>query len=158
MTPLTVNTQTCRVLVGAPGCGKTARMLAEMAEQRGCYVLAAPRQDLLEEHVARLQGFAAQAATTPTLQTIHSRQGARERVGRRVTEALAASHADAHVVLAITHEALLSLDGALLTNWHVRIDEIPDAVVRSGQVRIGATWPALSAYYALALPGHFEGS
>ena len=153
MTTSITNTQACRVLVGAPGCGKTTRMLREMAEQPGRYVLAAPRQDLLEEHTARLQGFAAQSGTTPTLQTIHSRQGARERVGRRVTEALAAPHADAHVVVAITHEALLSLDGAMLADWHVRIDEIPDAAVRSGQVRIGASWPALAAYYALEPSG-----
>lgn len=152
MTPITTNTQdtlSCRVLVGAPGSGKTARMLVEIVSEPGRYILAAARQDLVEEHVARLKDLAALRGTAPTLQTIHSAQGMREPVARRIAEALVAYAEDAHVVIAITHEGMLGLGDTVLAGWHIRIDEVPDTVILSGQVCIGASWPTLATYYAL---------
>lgn len=153
MTTTTTNTLHCRALVGAPGSGKTTMMLDEIAAQPGRYILAAPRCDLLAEHMIRLQALAARHGTSPTLQTIHSHQGAHGAVGRRVAEAIASCQASSHVVLAITHAALLALDGALLAGWHVRIDEVPDTAVLSGRVCIRTSWPSLAAQYALEPAG-----
>lgn len=149
----TSNTQNCRVLVGGPGSGKTSMMLNEMAAQPGRYILAAPRKDLIEEHVVRLRALATSHGRTPKLKPIHSDQGPREPVGRRVAEALEAYDMEEHVVIAITHEALIALEGAALTCWHVRIDEIPDGAILSSQVSIRTSWPALAARYALEPSG-----
>jgi hypothetical protein len=128
-------------------------MLNEMAAQPGRYILAAPRKDLIEEHVVRLRALATSHGRTPKLKPIHSDQGPREPVGRRVAEALEAYDMEEHVVIAITHEALIALEGAALTCWHVRIDEIPDGAILSSQVSIRTSWPALAARYALEPSG-----
>jgi hypothetical protein len=84
-----------------------------------------------------------------TITSIHSEQGAREAVGRRITGALDTSSARTHVVIVITHTALIELDPALVAGWHMRIDELPESGIVSGRVALGATWPALERQYAL---------
>ena len=126
---------------GLPGSGKTSRMIDEMISCPGRYILAAPRTALIEEHVLLLRSQSAQSKEQPTIISIHSDQDVAGPVQRRIADACRQLKDVHHVVLAITHEGLQSIDPAELEGWHVRIDETPDAVA-SGQLRVpvGSRW------------------
>ncbi|QDM26225.1 hypothetical protein FNL56_09110 [Tardiphaga sp. vice304] len=129
------------IFEGLPGSGKTSRMLSEMICGPGRYILAAPRTALIEEHVSSLRSHAAQSNAQPTITSIHSDQDEAGPIKRRIADAFRFLKDAQHVILAITHEGLQSIDPAELEGWHVRIDETPDAVA-SGQIRapVAARW------------------
>lgn len=144
-----IHKQICIILTGRAGSGKTTIMFDEIARLCGRYILAVPRRDLIEEHTLRLKALSQDHGTCLSITLIHSDQSAREAVGRRITEALEVSAAKDHIVIVITHAALIELDPALIAGWHVRIDELPEGGIVSGRVALGATWPALERQYAL---------
>lgn len=135
----------CTILSGPPGCGKSTAMIFEIATVPGCYLLAAPRIDLLEEHAERLRELAKGSALVVLV--IHSRQSERA-VDRRLQKALN-KNADAHIVVLTTHEGLMGLTAADTEGWHVRIDELPETAIVSDVVGLGASWPALRDRYDL---------
>ncbi len=69
------------VLVGAPGCGKTNELLAEMAGVAGRYVFALPTTELIEEKLRDLHREAAKSGTEPVIRTIHSKVAGRAPMG-----------------------------------------------------------------------------
>lgn len=136
------------IFAGLPGSGKTSRMLNEMMTCPNRYILAAPRTDLVEEHIGSLRSLAALSGEQATLISIHRKQGATEPVRRRIVDACRQSQNDPHVVLAITHAALQSLDPAALAGWHIRMDETPDAVA-SGKIKVPVAARWLETLYEL---------
>ncbi|MCJ2106363.1 hypothetical protein MKK70_13415 [Methylobacterium sp. E-041] len=145
-----LRTLRCTVLTGRAGSGKTSFMLEEIIRQPGRYILAAPRRNLLEEHATHLRELGMQRSTPLVVATIHSDQQARESIGRRITDTIKATAFDDHVVIGVTHQALIALDPEILYAWHVRIDELPESGIVSGSVSLGATWPALERQYTLS--------
>ena len=125
-------------------------MFDEIIRQPGRYIFAALRRNLLEEHAAHLRELGMERSTALVVATIHSDQQARESIGRRISDAINATALDAHVVIGVTHQALLALDPEILYGWHVRIDELPEGGIVSGSVSLGATWPALERQYTLS--------
>jgi hypothetical protein len=138
---------TCTILAGPPGCGKSTAMLAEIATMPGCYILAAPRIELVEEHAAFLRSLVAGSALV--VEVIHSGQSKRG-VDRRLREALARTEDD-HVVIVTTHEGLMGLTRDDFEGWHIRIDELPESAIVSGVLGLGVSWPALDRRYELRL-------
>ncbi len=121
-------------------------MLDEIATVPGCYILAAPRIDLVEEQAARLRSLA--RSTALVVVVIHSRQPPRS-VDRRLRQALAGAEGG-HVVVVTTHEGLMGLTRDDFEGWHIRIDELPESAVASNVLGLGASWPALARRYDLA--------
>ncbi|MCJ2094668.1 hypothetical protein MKK67_19525 [Methylobacterium sp. J-072] len=113
------------------------------------YVLATPRIDLTEEHAAHLRELAAAHGKTLTIETIHSDQPRnRSGVDRRLRDALARA-ASPHTIIVTTHAGLLGLERSDIAGWHVCVDEIIDTAIMSGEIGLGASWPALAAFYDL---------
>lgn len=140
---------TCITIIeGLPGSGKTFRMLNEMITCLGRYILAVPRTALIEEHVLSLRSLAGQPGAQPTIISIHSDQRVAGPIQRRVVDACRQHQNAHHVILAITHEGLQSIDPAEIKGWHVRIDETPDAVA-SGKFQVPVGSRLLETLYDL---------
>jgi len=137
------------ILTGPPGCGKTDHLLRGIVDRPGSHLLAAPRTALLDEHAARLRGMAREAGISITIDPVHSGQSKRGGVFRRIETTLRQYDSTRHVVVLVTHEALLGLDPALLVGWSVGIDEVPDGSVASGAFSASTSWPALVRQYRL---------
>ena len=122
-------------------------MLSETLNTSGLYLIASPRTDLIEEQAAWLSGEVQARRLQAVIQPIHSDQPSqRGTVSRRVSDALN-NHAQAsHAIVIVTHEALMSLDPALIEGWHVCIDEGPDCV-QSGTFSATAIWSTLDRLY-----------
>src|SRR3712207_5749106 len=75
------------VLVGPPGCGKTAELRGEMLTRPDRYLFAMPRNELIEERVRDLRVSAFALGVNPLIVAIHSNQGVRAPVRRRIKEA-----------------------------------------------------------------------
>src|SRR4051794_29057479 len=105
----------CQIYTGPPGCQKSRTMLSETLNTPALYVVASPRTALIEEQAARLSVEAQARRLQAVIQPIHSDQPSqRGTVGRRVSDALN-NHAQAsHAIAIVTHEALMSLDPALI--------------------------------------------
>lgn len=140
------------LLTGAPGCGKTRKMLDEMIAEPGRYLLCSPRTSLIDEQAAYLRGSAAALDRAVDIIPIHSAQkGQRGDVLRRLRDVVlesAAISGDDHRIVIVTHEALLTLDPSAIAGWHVRIDEVPD-IISSGSMRIRATWGSADRHHTL---------
>ena len=99
-----------------------------MLERPSRYLLASPRIDLIEEREHDLKLW----RQTPGrhLSFVSSiAAGPSRPVPERITEAIEKYQDDEHVILLITHEGMMGADLSDLAGWHVRIDEIPMAVV-----------------------------
>lgn len=132
----------CTILDGPPGSGKTAAMLAEIARHPARYLLAAPRTALVDEHVASLRSFG-----VSNIDAIHSDQGIRGTVERRVRESL--DKTAEHIVVVTTHASVMGLGCGDVDGWHVRLDELPEAAIVSDSVGLAASWPSLAERYDL---------
>lgn len=141
---------------GAPGYGKSTKRNLEMVAAPALYVLATPRIDLSEEHAAHLRELAAAQGKTLKIQTIHSDQpGNRSGVDRRLRDALAGA-ACPHTIIITTHAGLMGLEPSDIAGWHICIDENIDTAIMSGEIGLGASWPALAAFYDLT-PSNEDG-
>lgn len=127
-------------------------MLRRMLDQPARYLLAAPRTALLDEHADFLRCEARSRDMTIRIEVVHADQ-ARPDVPRRIGDACQSLAQDAHAILLITHEALLSIDLSPFTGadvpWHGRVDEIPDALA-SGTFKAPASAQYLGQVYDLA--------
>lgn len=140
------------IISGPPGSQKTRTMLRGMLNQPARYLLAAPRTALLDEHANFLRIEARSRGRSIRIEVVHADQG-RPDVPRRIADACQRLSQDAHAILLITHEALLSIDLSPFTGadlpWHSRVDEIPDALA-SGTFKAPASAQYLGQVYDLA--------
>jgi hypothetical protein len=116
----------------------------------GRYILSSPRIDLIIEREHDLKTLASACEASPTIRLIFSdkaRSGgsgkSRPRpVPERIVEAIEKHQDDEHVILLITHEGLMTTDFDNLIGWHIKIDEMPLAVLTG---KVGAE--AGAVYY-----------
>lgn len=143
------------VYEGAPGSRKTLTLLDKLAITPGRYLVAFPRTPLIDEQADYCRHKARELGTLPFIVSYHSKQPShRRQVGRQIEKALKANAGLSHVVMMITHSALLDLDPRLVAGWHIAIDENLDGSVVSGTFRASASWSVLERHYRLdALPG-----
>ena len=142
----------CRIYSGPPGCQKTRTMLRRMLDQPARSLLAAPRTELLDEHADFLGNEARARGMTIRIEVVHGDQGLRD-VARRIADACQSLSHEAHAVLLVTHEALLSIDLGPFVEadapWHARVDEVP-AALTSGTFKAPASAQYLGSVYDLA--------
>jgi hypothetical protein len=136
------------VFEGPPGCGKTTRFLDEMSQTAGRYLFAMPRNRLIDERVQDLRRTAAAAGTDPLIVPIHSDQRKSASIRQRVREAGTELSSQAHCIVMITHEALITADLSRYAGWQARVDEVPDAVA-SGSLTLPASWSVLASAFDL---------
>lgn len=143
------------VYQGAPGSRKTLTFLDKALDNPGRYLVAFPRNALIDEQADYCRKKATQIGTTPSIVPIHTDQSChRGQVGRRIKKALEAEAGQSHVVMMISHAALLGLDPALLTGWHTGIDENLDGSVGCGTFKATTSWSVLDRHFRLdPLPG-----
>ena len=143
------------IISGPPGSQKTRTMLRGMLDQPARYLLAAPRTALLDEHADFLKEQVGARRIPVRIEVVHADQGLPD-VPRRIADACQRLSQDAHAILLITHEALLSIDLSPFTGadlpWHSRVDEIPDALA-SGTFKAPASAQYLGQVYDLASTG-----
>lgn len=114
------------VLTGPPGCGKSTLMRQEAISSPGRYLVVAPTTDLIDEQAEAL----AQEAPWLDITVAHNKAPGKGLVQRRLDDAVDRID-DAsirHAVVFASHEALMGKDLSHFIDWHLRIDEAPDAV------------------------------
>ena len=122
------------VLVGAPGSGKSIALRDEAFATPGLYLFCLPTIPLIEEQAAKFREL------RPDLQVIEARSGAgggRGKVQRQLDDHLVdlENAGTAHAIIFMTHESMMSCDLSGFTDWHVRIDEVPNAI-QTGKMNI----------------------
>jgi hypothetical protein len=136
------------VLQGLPGCGKSYRLIEEMASVPGLYLYAVPRIDLSAEKKRDLEVLASQCGMTPVIWEINSGHPKPQSIAKRI-EDLPSRHRDEHhVIVIVTHEGLMGANLSGFSDWHARIDEIPNGV-SSGKLTVPASISGLTANYDL---------
>jgi len=143
------------VYQGAPGSRKTLTFLDTALDSPDRYLVAFPRNALIDEQADYCRRRAAQIGATPSIIPIHTDQSChRGQVGRRIEEALEAKAGQSHVVMMVSHAALITLNPALLAGWHVAIDENLDNSVACGTFKASTSWSVLERHFRLdPLPG-----
>lgn len=121
----------------------------------GLYLIAFPRNALIDEQADYCRTKAAQIGAALSIVPIHTDQSChRGQVGRRIEEALEAKAGQSHVVMMISHAAFITLNPALLAGWHVAIDENLDNSVACGIFKASTSWSVLDRHFRLdPLPG-----
>lgn len=138
------------VYEGHPGSRKTLTLLDTIVAAPGRHVIAFPRTELIDEQAEYCRQKARELGTRPSIVTHHSKQaGSRGDVGRQIEDTLKAKADQEHVILMITHAALLELDPDLLAGWHVAFDENPDSSVASGTFIAAASWSVPARHFRL---------
>jgi hypothetical protein len=141
------------MLVGPPGCGKTNELLFEMTTVPGRYVFALPTTELISEKLLDLHREAAKSGTEPVIRAIHSRAAGRRSasVSREIVDAIEEYSPLHHVILVITHEALMQTDFTCAEGkrWNARIDEVPSTTV-AGEFSIPSSSRFFEASYGLS--------
>jgi hypothetical protein len=141
------------VLVGPPGCGKTNELLFEMTALPSRYVFALPTTELIDEKLLDLNREAAKSGTEPVIKAIHSRVAGRRSlsVSREITDAIDEYSSLPHVILVVTHEALMQTDFTCVAEkqWNARIDEVPSATI-AGEFCIPSSSRFFEACYTLS--------
>lgn len=130
------------ILLGLPGSGKSREFLLEVIESPGFYLIFSPIIDLIEEQANALR----RANPAIIVMEAHCEvRGRRQRVQARLDDARKSVEGSTHrrAVIFATHESLLACDFSDFGDWHIRIDEAPNAV-QSGTITMGQS----SAYFA----------
>ncbi len=115
------------VIIGPPGAGKTQTMLQEISQHPGRYILAVPRIELADERLRDLNMLCGNKIK-PAYEKINSKTSGRLFVSKAIREAIERHECLPHVVLFITHVRLTTTDFSDISGWHLRIDEVPQAV------------------------------
>lgn len=120
------------VLGGPPGCGKSTLIRKEAVEAPDRYLIVAPITELIDEYAAAL----AQEAPRLDITVAHHLAPGRGGVQQRLDDAVdrIESGAIRHAVVLASHETLMGKDISRFANFHLRIDEAPNAV-QSGLIR-----------------------
>jgi len=127
------------VLYGAPGAGKSVAMREEALGVPGLYLFCLPTIPLIQEQAQTFRKL----RPGPHVEIIEARSGeggGRSKVQRQLDDARAKLAADGttHAVVFMTHESMMTCDLSDFVDWHIRIDEVPNAV-QTGKVTIGTT-------------------
>jgi hypothetical protein len=130
-------------------------MLNRMIDNLGLYIFASSRVELIRERERDLKRMTSGSPNRPTILAIHGKTSRRAPVTRQIADAIERYQSDSHVILLITHEAMMSADLEDCAGWHVVIDEIPSAVV-TNKVRVEAAAVYLEQSYDLK-PGSAPG-
>jgi len=122
------------VLVGAPGSGKSIAMRDEALGTPGLYLFCLPTILLIGEQAAKFRQL------RPDLKVIEARSGlggGRGKIQRQLDDHLddLAKAGTVHAIIFITHESMMTCDLSGFTDWHVRIDELPNSI-QTGKVSI----------------------
>src|SRR4051812_44517463 len=100
-----------------------------MTSGRGRYVFSLPTTEVIDERRLALAREAAKPGTEPVVRAIHSKVSGRRSLGvaREIVEAIEEYSSLPHVILMITHEALMQTDFSCVegNGWNARIDEVP---------------------------------
>ncbi|WP_188911044.1 hypothetical protein [Salinarimonas ramus] len=120
----------------------------EMVNTPGKYIFASPRTELIDEREQDLNRLMAGANCKPLIRSIHSGKKRRHPVSVQIIDAIAEFEDHSHVILQITHEGLMSADLANIKDWHVVVDEVPNAVL-AGKLDVPTTVTLLKASYDL---------
>lgn len=133
-----------------PGTGKSRFVRQRMAASPGLHVYCAPTLDLLEEAGRDIREFAAEAGRRDILVIpITSSAGAgRGSVASEIAAAPNTYGNQAHVVLLVTHEGLMSADLGGFSGWSLVLDEAMSTVT-TGTFRAKALWRWLQQHYRL---------
>jgi hypothetical protein len=126
-------------------------MLERMLSTTSRYVVALPRNALIDEKARDLIATARETNVSVAIVPIHSDQPQRreKNVLRRVEDALRQHATSEHAILLVSHETFSNLDVSLIQDWHVGIDENLDSAVAAGSFSATTTWPALKQRYDL---------
>lgn len=107
------------------GAGKTGEAIGRIAGTKGKVLFVTERRETFPELEARMRAAADAAQTRPIIRHIHSEN----HNGRGVASRIAALPGDYrpldHVIIIITHEALLRSDFKGFAGWQIVIDEVP---------------------------------
>lgn len=142
------------ILLGLPGSGKSREFLLEVIESPGFYLIFSPIIDLIEEQAKALR----RAIPAIIVMEAHCEvRGRRQRVQARLDEARKSVEGSSHlrVVIFATHESLMTCDLSEFGNWHVRIDEAPNAV-QSGKINMGQSAAYFAATFDLERVGEWS--
>ncbi|MCS6627906.1 hypothetical protein N0B44_33895 [Roseibacterium beibuensis] len=125
------------VLYGAPGAGKSIALRDEALGIPGLYLFCLPTIPLIKEQAEAFR----ELRPGPHVKIIEARSGeggGRSKVQRQLDEARAdlAAHGTVHAIVFMTHESMMACDLSGFVDWHIRIDEVPNAV-QTGKVTIG---------------------
>ena len=125
------------VLYGAPGAGKSIALRDEALGVPGLYLFCLPTIPLIKEQAKAYR----ELRPDPRIEIIEARSGeggGRSKVQRQLDEARAKLTADGttHAIVFMTHESMMACDLSGFVDWHIRIDEVPNAV-QTGKVTIG---------------------
>uniref|UniRef100_UPI003CEAF9DE hypothetical protein n=2 Tax=unclassified Brevundimonas TaxID=2622653 RepID=UPI003CEAF9DE len=122
------------VLVGPHGSGKSIALRDEALDIPGLYLFCLPTIPLIEEQAKAFRSL------RPDLTIIEARSGkggGRGKIQRQIEDnrdALAAAGTK-HAIMFMTHESMMAGDLSSFTDWHVRIDEVPNAI-QTGKISI----------------------
>lgn len=125
------------ILYGAPGAGKSIALRDEALGTPRLYLFCLPTIPLIQEQAEAFRKL----RPGPHVEIIEARSGeggGRSRVQRQLDDARAKIAVDgtAHAIVFMTHESMMACDLSGFVDWHVRIDEVPNAV-QTGKVTVG---------------------
>jgi len=123
------------VLYGAPGAGKSITLRNEALGVPGLYLFCLPTIPLIEEQAAK---FREVGSGVLIIEARSGEGGGRGKVQRQLDETRAeiAAAGITHAIVFMTHESMMACDLSGFVDWHIRIDEVPNAV-QTGKVTIG---------------------
>lgn len=109
--------------VNAPcGAGKSYQQAQFMLQQAGRYLIVRDRIEAIDEYMTLIQSMMSGPTSIPMLKIATAPGLSVRREVERVPERFAAFD---HVMVFITHKALLSCDFSAYHGWHIVIDETP---------------------------------
>lgn len=118
------------------GVGKTYNALAHALSLPARYLFVTERTRSVSEIETRVRGMAADRHRTITVDTITADIASRGRSVRIDVEALPYRYTndEAHVIVIITHAAMMMSDLSQFKGWNIIVDEVPN-ILTQGKVR-----------------------
>lgn len=107
------------------GAGKTGEAIDRIVRANGKVLFVTERRETFPELDARMRAAADAAKTRPIIRHIHSENHGGRGVASRVATLPGDYRPLDHVIVIITHEALLRSDFKNFAGWQIVIDEVP---------------------------------
>lgn len=122
-------------LYGAPGAGKSIALRDEALGVPGLYLFCLPTIPLIREQADKFRSL---NSGVLIIEARSGEGGGRGKVQRQLDDARAeiAAAEIGHAIVFMTHESMMACDLSGFIDWHIRIDEVPNAV-QTGKVTIG---------------------
>lgn len=142
------------LVTGRPGVGKSEYLLNKVLQEPGLYVIAQPRQDLIEETKARLLAKTSLSNCRPEIIVIHgtNKPDPKRSVSSLIKTAPKDYGSLHHVVVFTTHEGIMSSDMSGFTGWQMLMDEVANPI-KSKSLAIPVVAKQLSEYITLEPTG-----